>query len=535
MKKLTSLLVANRSEIAIRVMRAAAELGMRTVAIYSHEDRFALHRFKADQSYLVGAGKQPLQAYLDIDDIIRIAREARVDAIHPGYGFLSENPDFARACAAAGIAFIGPSPAVMTTLGNKVAARHAAVAAGVPVMPATEPLPADPAECLRMAGAVGYPLMLKASWGGGGRGMRVIDSDGELTAQLPVARREAFGAFGNDEVYLERLVRRAHHVEVQILGDRHGNVVHLFERDCSVQRRNQKVVERAPAPYLDDGQRDALCQSALRLARAVNYTHAGTVEYLMDADTGAFYFIEVNPRIQVEHTVTEQVTGIDIVKAQIRITEGARIGQRDDRIDAAGHVVEAGSGVPAQEAIRLNGHALQCRITTEDPETGFTPDYGRISAYRSAAGFGIRLDGLTDDSCAVITPYYDSLLVTVTAWAPTAGDAIRRMDRALRHFRSRVLATTPRFVTRIETGGEEKRVDTVEKVFVDLAKRFKGRPGGYTRMTKLGARRGDGAPMAYLELVGDAADADEGEKKPKASKKKGKASAAEPKEAAKAE
>ncbi len=449
MKKLTSLLVANRSEIAIRVMRAAAELGMRTVAIYSHEDRFALHRFKADQSYLVGAGKQPLQAYLDIDDIIRIAREARVDAIHPGYGFLSENPDFARACAAAGIAFIGPSPAVMTTLGNKVAARHAAVAAGVPVMPATEPLPADPAECLRMAGAVGYPLMLKASWGGGGRGMRVIDSDGELTAQLPVARREAFGAFGNDEVYLERLVRRAHHVEVQILGDRHGNVVHLFERDCSVQRRNQKVVERAPAPYLDDGQRDALCQSALRLARAVNYTHAGTVEYLMDADTGAFYFIEVNPRIQVEHTVTEQVTGIDIVKAQIRITEGARIGQRDDRIDAAGHVVEAGSGVPAQEAIRLNGHALQCRITTEDPENGFTPDYGRISAYRSAAGFGIRLDGGTAYSGAVITPYYDSLLVKVTAWAPTAGEAIRRMDRALREFRIRGLATNLQFVENV--------------------------------------------------------------------------------------
>ncbi|MGE0799303.1 MAG: pyruvate carboxylase [Lautropia sp.] len=449
MKRLTSVLVANRSEIAIRVMRAAAELGMRTVAIYSHEDRFALHRFKADQSYLVGAGRKPLAAYLDIDDIIRIARQARVDAIHPGYGFLSENPAFARACAAAGIAFIGPTPEVMTTLGNKIAARNAAVAAGVPVMPATAPLPADEAACLALAREVGYPLMLKASWGGGGRGMRVIEHDDDLVTQLPVARREAGAAFGNDEVYLEKLVRRAHHVEVQIIGDTHGNLVHLFERDCSVQRRNQKVVERAPAPYLDADRREALCGAALALGRAVRYTHAGTVEFLMDADTGQFYFIEVNPRIQVEHTVTEQVTGIDIVKAQIRITEGARIGNRDDRHDAAGELVEIGSGVPAQAEIRLNGHALQCRITTEDPENGFTPDYGRISAYRSAAGFGVRLDGGTAYSGAVITPYYDSLLVKVTAWAPTAREAIRRMDRALREFRIRGLATNLQFVENV--------------------------------------------------------------------------------------
>ncbi len=449
MKKLNSLLVANRSEIAIRVMRAAAELGMRTVAIYSHEDRFALHRFKADQSYLVGRGQKPLQAYLDIDGIIQIARRARVDAIHPGYGFLSENPDFARACARAGIAFVGPTPEVMTTLGNKVAARNAAVAAGVPVMPATAPLPADEAQCLAMAAEVGYPLMLKASWGGGGRGMRIIANDEDLKAQLPVARREAAAAFGNDEVYLEKLVQRAHHVEVQILGDRHGQIVHLFERDCSVQRRNQKVVERAPAPYLDAARRGALCGSALKLARAVGYTHAGTVEFLMDADTGEYYFIEVNPRIQVEHTVTEQVTGIDIVKAQIRITEGARIGVRDDVLDDAGRLQAAGSGVPAQEEIRLNGHALQCRITTEDPENNFTPDYGRISAYRSAAGFGIRLDGGTAYSGAVITPYYDSLLVKVTAWAPTAGEAIARMDRALREFRIRGVATNLQFVENV--------------------------------------------------------------------------------------
>jgi pyruvate carboxylase len=442
MRRIQSVLVANRSEIAIRVMRAAAELGMRTVAIYSHEDRFALHRFKADESYLVGEGLKPLQAYLDIDDVIRIAKHARVDAIHPGYGFLSENPEFARACEKSGILFVGPTPEVMTTLGNKVAARNAAVAAGVPVMPATAPLPktgdeaADLTEAKRMAAEVGYPVMLKASWGGGGRGMRVIADDAELEAQLPVARREAAAAFGNDEVYLEKLVRRARHVEVQLVGDRHGNLVHLFERDCSVQRRNQKVVERAPAPYLDDARRAALCEAALRLGRAVGYTHAGTVEFLMDADSGDFWFIEVNPRIQVEHTVTEMVTGIDIVKAQLRICEGARIGEPD-------------GPVPAQDAIRLNGHALQCRVTTEDPENNFTPDYGRISAYRSAAGFGLRLDGGTAYTGAVITPYYDSLLVKVTAWAPSAKEAIRRMDRGLREFRIRGLATNLQFVENV--------------------------------------------------------------------------------------
>ncbi len=436
MPRIQSLLVANRSEIAIRVMRAAAELGMRTVAIYSHEDRFSLHRFKADESYRVGEGRKPLQAYLDIDDILRVARHARVDAIHPGYGFLSENPEFARACRRAGVLFVGPSPEVMTTLGNKVAARAAAEAAGVPVMPATGPLPADPAQARGMADRIGYPLMLKASWGGGGRGMRVIETASDLDAQLDAARREAKAAFGNDEVYLEKLVRNARHVEVQVIGDLHGNLVHLFERDCSVQRRNQKVVERAPAPYLDDALREQLCDAALRLMRSVGYTHAGTVEFLMDADTGAFHFIEVNPRIQVEHTVTEQVTGIDIVKAQLRITEGARIGEAD-------------CPVPQQAAIRLNGHALQCRITTEDPENHFTPDYGRISAYRSAAGFGLRLDGGTAYSGAVITPYYDSLLVKVTAWAPTPQEAIRRMDRGLREFRIRGVATNLQFVENV--------------------------------------------------------------------------------------
>jgi len=436
MKKIRSLLVANRSEIAIRVLRAAAELGIRTVAIYSNEDRFALHRFKADESYLVGAGKKPIAAYLDIEDIIRIAREAHVDAIHPGYGFLSENPDFAEACAQAGIVFIGPKPEVMRTLGNKVAARELAEKAGVPVVPATGALPRDLEAAKQMAAAIGYPLMLKASWGGGGRGMRVVESEADLGPAMEVALREALAAFGNDEVYLEKLVRRARHVEVQVMGDTHGNLVHLFERDCSVQRRNQKVVERAPAPYLSDTRRAELCAAALKLARAAHYTHAGTVEFLMDAETDQFYFIEVNPRIQVEHTVTEQVTGVDIVKAQIRISEGALIGEED-------------SYVPRQEEVRLNGHALQCRITTEDPENNFTPDYGRINVYRSPAGFGIRLDGGTAYTGAVITPYYDSLLVKVTAWGHSPDEAARRMDRALREFRVRGVASNLLFLENV--------------------------------------------------------------------------------------
>jgi pyruvate carboxylase len=436
MKPIRSLLVANRSEIAIRVLRAASEMGIRTVAIYSNEDRFALHRFKADESYLVGAGKKPIAAYLDIEDIIRIAREAQVDAIHPGYGFLSENPDFAEACAKAGIVFIGPQPEVMRLLGNKVSARALAEKAGVPVVPATGALPHDLAAAKKHAAAVGYPLMLKASWGGGGRGMRVIETEADLGPSMEIARREALAAFGNDEVYLEKLVRRARHVEVQVMGDTHGQRVHLFERDCTVQRRNQKVVERAPAPYLSEQRRAELCEAALRLAHAANYTHAGTVEFLMDAETDRFYFIEVNPRIQVEHTVTEEITGIDIVKSQIRISEGGRIGDED-------------CYVPLQENIRMNGHAVQCRVTTEDPENNFTPDYGRINVYRSPAGFGIRLDGGTAYSGAVITPYYDSLLVKVTAWGQSPAKAAARMDRALREFRVRGLASNLLFLENV--------------------------------------------------------------------------------------
>src|SRR5580692_5167382 len=435
-QRIRSLLVANRGEIAIRVMRAANELGLRTVAVYSHEDRFSLHRTKADEAYQVGVGKGPVEAYLDIADILRVAREAQVDAVHPGYGFLAENPDFGEACAAAGIIFIGPRPQTMRVLGNKVSARDLAVSAGVDVMPATGPLPQDPAAAALLAQGIGYPLMLKASWGGGGRGMRVVETAAQLAELVPLARREAHAAFGNDEVYLEKLVRRARHVEVQILGDEHGTLVHLYERDCTVQRRNQKVVERAPAVFLDEVQRAALCAAGLKIARAASYVNAGTVEFLQDADSQRFYFIEVNPRIQVEHTVTECATGIDLVKAQIRIAGGAKIGTPE-------------SGVPVQEQIRVNAHAMQCRVTTEDPENNFVPDYGRVTAYRSPAGFGIRLDAGTAYAGAIITRFYDSLLVKVTAWSPTPEETIARMHRALWEFRIRGVVTNLRFLDQL--------------------------------------------------------------------------------------
>jgi len=441
---ISKILVANRSEIAIRVFRAANELGIKTVAIWAEEDKLALHRFKADESYQVGRGPHlardlgPIESYLSIDEVIRVAKLSGADAIHPGYGLLSESPEFVDACNAAGITFIGPRADTMRQLGNKVAARNLAISVGVPVVPATEPLPDDMAEVARMAATIGYPVMLKASWGGGGRGMRVIRSEADLAREVTEAKREAMAAFGKDEVYLEKLVERARHVESQILGDTHGNVVHLFERDCSIQRRNQKVVERAPAPYLSEAQRQELAAYSLKIAEATSYVGAGTVEYLMDADTGKFYFIEVNPRIQVEHTVTEVVTGIDIVKAQIHILDGFAIGTE-------------GSGVPKQADIRLNGHALQCRITTEDPEHNFIPDYGRITAYRSASGFGIRLDGGTSYTGAIITRYYDPLLVKVTAWAPNPLEAISRMDRALREFRIRGVATNLTFLEAIIT------------------------------------------------------------------------------------
>jgi pyruvate carboxylase len=474
---ITKILVANRSEIAIRVFRAANELGIKTVAIWAEEDKYSLHRFKADESYQVGRGPHlakdlgPIESYLSINEVIRVAKLSGADAIHPGYGLLSESPEFAEACAENGIIFIGPSPETMRRLGNKVAARNLAIEVGVPVVPATEPLPDDLAAIRKMASEIGFPVMLKASWGGGGRGMRAIRSETDLGREVTEAKREAKAAFGKDEVYLEKLVERARHVEVQVLGDQHGNVVHLFERDCSIQRRNQKVVERAPAPYLDDAQRAELCDHALKIARATNYVGAGTVEFLMDADSGKFYFIEVNPRIQVEHTVTEQVTGIDIVKAQIHVLEGEIIGS-------------VASGVPAQADIRLNGHALQCRITTEDPEQNFIPDYGRITAYRGATGFGIRLDGGTAYSGAVITRFYDPLLEKVTAWAPTPIEAIARMDRALREFRIRGVATNLTFLEAI-IGHRSFRDNSYTTRFIDTTPELFAQVKRQDRATKL--------------------------------------------------
>ncbi|KFB08744.1 pyruvate carboxylase [Nitratireductor basaltis] len=475
--QIKKLLVANRSEIAIRVFRAANEMGIRTVAIWAEEDKYSLHRFKADESYQVGRGPHldrdfgPIESYLSIEEVMRVAKLSGADAIHPGYGLLSESPEFAEACAEAGITFIGPKPETMRRLGNKVAARNLAVEVGVPVVPATEPLPDDMDAVRKMADEIGYPVMLKASWGGGGRGMRAIRKAEDLEREVMEAKREAKAAFGKDEVYLEKLVERARHVEVQVLGDTHGNAVHLFERDCSIQRRNQKVVERAPAPYLDDAKREELSGYALKIAQATDYVGAGTVEFLMDADTGAFYFIEVNPRIQVEHTVTEEVTGIDIVKAQIRILEGQEIGNGN-------------TGVPVQSEIKLNGHALQCRITTEDPEQNFIPDYGRITAYRGATGFGIRLDGGTAYSGAVITRFYDPLLEKVTAWAPTPEEAILRMDRALREFRIRGVATNLTFLEAI-IRHEKFRNNTYTTRFIDTTPELFDQVKRRDRATKL--------------------------------------------------
>ena len=432
MAEFKKILIANRGEIAIRVMRAANELGKRTVAIYAEEDKLSLHRFKADEAYKIGEGLGPVAAYLSIDEIIRVAKECGADAIHPGYGLLSENPQFVDACAANNITFIGPKAETMRALGDKASARRVAIEAGVPVIPATEVLGDDMDAIRTEAEAVGYPLMLKASWGGGGRGMRPILSADELEEKVREGRREAEAAFGNGEGYLEKMITRARHVEVQILGDQHGSIYHLYERDCSVQRRNQKVVERAPAPYLSQTQREEICLLGKKICEHVNYECAGTVEFLMDMDSGKFYFIEVNPRVQVEHTVTEEVTGIDIVRAQILIAEGKSL-------------VEA-TGTASQYDVKLDGHAIQCRVTTEDPTNNFIPDYGRITAYRGATGMGIRLDGGTAYSGAVITRYYDSLLEKVTAWAPTPEAAIARMDRALREFRIRGVSTNIAFV-----------------------------------------------------------------------------------------
>jgi len=433
MKKLLAL---NRSEIAIRIMRAATELGLRTVAIFSKEDRLSLHRFKADEAYEIGENKGPVEAYLDVEGIVALAREKGIDAIHPGYGFLAENPALPRACERAGITFIGPDARLLELLGDKRAARKLAVSAGVPVVPGTERPVTDADTAREMAGEIGFPLIIKAAFGGGGRGMRVVDKAVDFAERLEEARREAGAAFGNDAVFLEKYIRRARHVEIQILGDRQGNVVHLYERDCTVQRRHQKVVEVAPAQGLAEDIRKGLADAAVRLARAARYYNAGTVEFLVDTETGEWYFIEVNPRIQVEHTVTEMVTGVDLVRCQILIAQGHAL---DDAV----------MSLPAQDKIPLYGHALQCRITTEDPANHFVPDYGKMHTYRSPAGFGIRLDGGSAYSGAIITPFYDSLLVKVTAWGREFDQACKRMDRALREFRVRGVKTNIPFLENV--------------------------------------------------------------------------------------
>ncbi len=433
MKKL---LVANRSEIAIRVLRAATELDLQTVAIYSHEDRYSLHRFKADESYQVGGPDAPVKNYLNIAAIISLARQHQVDAIHPGYGFLSENADFAQACADSGITFIGPTADMLRSFGDKTAARAIARKAGVPILPGTEHGVTDAAKIKKMARDIGFPLIIKASFGGGGRGMRVVKTADELSSRLEEAQREAGGAFGKSEVFLERYITQAKHIEVQLLGDTHGNLVHLFERDCSVQRRHQKVVELAPSVGLDADLRKKICQSAVEIGRQVGYRNAGTVEFLLDVQTGEFFFIEVNPRIQVEHTVTEIITGIDLVKAQILVAQG--------------HSLHAAPiHIPPQEQLTHRGVALQCRITSEDPANQFIPDYGRITSYRSPAGFGVRLDGGTAYTGAVITPYFDSLLVKLTCFSPTLEETVARTLRALSEFRVRGVKTNIPFLENV--------------------------------------------------------------------------------------
>ncbi|MEQ1948109.1 MAG: biotin carboxylase N-terminal domain-containing protein, partial [Bryobacteraceae bacterium] len=352
MKKLLAL---NRGEIAIRIMRAATELGLRTVAIFSKEDRLALHRFKADEAYEVGTNKGPVEAYLDVEGIVAMAKEKGVDYIHPGYGFLSENPALPRACEKAGITFVGPSAHLLELLGDKTAARHLAEKANVPIIPGTQDAIDDIRKVKDAAAGIGYPLILKAAFGGGGRGMRVVDSPDQLEARYGEASREAAAAFGNGAVFIERFIRRPRHIEVQVIGDRHGNVVHLYERDCSVQRRHQKAVEVAPAVSLDPRVRDEICEAAVRIAKTSGYYNAGTVEFLLDTNTNEWFFIEVNPRIQVEHTVTEMVTGIDLVRSQILVAQGHDL-----------HGAEI--GMPQQDQMPLHGYALQCRVTTEDPE-----------------------------------------------------------------------------------------------------------------------------------------------------------------------
>jgi len=430
-KRFKKIMVANRGEIAIRVMRAASELELRTVAMYTYEDRYSLHRYKADEAYQIGADNDPLKPYLDIEEILRVAKINGVDAIHPGYGFLSENVNFARRCREEGITFIGPEPEVMEQLGDKVAAKELARTLEVPMIEDSQEPLVNAEIALREAQRIGFPVIIKAAAGGGGRGMRVVREEEKLISEYNEASGEAKTAFGNGTVFLEKFIENPKHIEVQILGDKHGNLVHLYERDCSVQRRFQKVVEIAPSMTLPQSTKDKLYEYALRLTKSVNYSHAGTVEFLVDNDQ--IYFIEVNPRIQVEHTVTEEITGVDLVRSQILIAQGYRLDHPTIYIRS-------------QEDVQVSGFAIQCRITTEDPYSDFKPDYGTLIAYRSASGMGIRLDAGSAFAGAKISPYFDSLLVKVTAWGRTLKGASQRLHRALREFRVRGVKTNIGFL-----------------------------------------------------------------------------------------
>ena len=451
MQKINKLMAANRGEIAIRIFRACTELDITTVAIYSNEDKGALHRYKADEAYLVGEDLSPTESYLNIEAIIKVAKDAGVDAIHPGYGFLSENKEFAKRCEEEGIIFVGPELRHLDMFGDKVKARETALSTGLPVIPGTDSAVQSYEEVESFIEEHGYPIIIKAISGGGGKGMRIVTEEDNLKDSYERAKSEADKSFGNSDVYLEKYIDRPKHIEVQILGDNEGNVVHLYERDCSVQRRHQKVVEVAPSVGLTETMREKICEAAKDMSQKVGYVNAGTVEFLVSGD--AFYFIEVNPRVQVEHTITEMVTGVDIVRTQIQIADGNGL---------FGEVIN----MPAQEDIPLMGYAVQCRITTEDPLNDFMPDTGEIMAYRSAGGFGVRVDAGDGFQGAVISPYYDSLLVKLSTHGLTYKDANNKMSRSLKEMRIRGIKTNLQFLTNV-IGDESFRKGDYSTKFID--------------------------------------------------------------------
>lgn len=468
-RQINKVLVANRGEIAIRVFRACTELNIKTVAIYSKEDSGSYHRYKADEAYLVGEGKKPIDAYLDIDGIIDIAKKSGVNAIHPGYGFMSENIHFAKRCEEEGIIFIGPASKHLDMFGDKVKARKQAELANIPVIPGSDGPVNNVNDVLTFAGVHGFPLIIKASLGGGGRGMRIVKTRDEVREAFERAKSEAKAAFGNDEVYLEKLIEKPKHIEVQIIGDHHGNIIHLYDRDCSVQRRHQKVVEVAPSVSISEELRKRICNAAVKLMKKVDYLNAGTVEFLVSGND--FYFIEVNPRVQVEHTVTELVTGIDIVQTQILVAEGHEL---------HGLII----GIPEQEKIQLNGFAIQSRVTTEDPLNNFMPDTGKIMAYRSGGGFGVRLDAGNGFQGAEITPYYDSLLVKLSTWALTFEQAASKMVRNLQEFRIRGIKTNIPFLENV-VKHEKFRNGEYDTSFIDTTPELFIFPVSKDRGTKM--------------------------------------------------